>query len=454
MAMLIAWQTINWVRRKTSSRFTRGFLIIAPGLTIKDRLRVLQPNDPDSYFKSRELVPGDMLPDLEQARIVITNYHAFKLRNTIDLSSGGRALLQGRGPELNTTETEGQMIKRVMPELMGMRNIMVIGRALRRQSYELNADNKFDVEYADVLGIPFDFNAKPVVAPPQKPRETVQVKAIRPERDALEIRFPRVSGYRVDLPNENIEAEFTDDHRMVITPQMVGATETRNSGIIGEQIDLNLVHTGNVRHNKIVYTLTDRMIDVEWRKPGENKRIDLFFPMKRIVNRWLKECTEFQGKTYPAQLLYQSLADQACKKISAGIVNAHQGTTQIKAMLDAYNPSGSTRFVNFNTSKADRWQTSVDRCHVNWVVLDSDWEAEFCRIAEKHPSVRAYVKNHGLGFEVPYRYLGEARKYRPDFIVLIDDGRPHFPMAHLICCIWLWRLKATAAKTPARKRAP
>ncbi len=156
----------------------------------------------------------------------------------------------------------------------------VIGRALRRQSYELNANQRFDVEYADVLGIPFDFNAKPVVAPPQKPRETIQVKAIRPERDDLEIRFPRVSGYRVDLPNQGLDARFTDDHRMVLTPQMVGATETRNSGIIGEQVDLNLVHTGNVRFNKIVYTLTDRMIDVEWRKPGENKRLDLFFPMK------------------------------------------------------------------------------------------------------------------------------------------------------------------------------
>ena len=126
MAMLIAWQTINWVRRKTSSRFTRGFLVIAPGITIKDRLDVLKPNDPYSYYKSRELVPGDMLQDLEQAKIVITNYHAFKLRNTLDLTTGGRALLQGRGPELNTTETEGQMIKRVMPDLMGMRNIMVI----------------------------------------------------------------------------------------------------------------------------------------------------------------------------------------------------------------------------------------------------------------------------------------------------------------------------------------
>ena len=56
----------------------------------------------------------------------------------------------------------------------------VIGRALRRQSYTLNEKGLLNVEYADVLGIPFDFTAKPVVAPPQTPRETVQVQAVRP----------------------------------------------------------------------------------------------------------------------------------------------------------------------------------------------------------------------------------------------------------------------------------
>ena len=86
----------------------------------------------------------------------------------------------------------------------------VIGRALRRQSYDLNGDGLFDVEYADVLGIPFDFTAKPVVAPPKQPRETVQVRAVRPERDALEISFPRVAGYRVELPEERLEAEFNE----------------------------------------------------------------------------------------------------------------------------------------------------------------------------------------------------------------------------------------------------
>jgi type III restriction enzyme len=120
----------------------------------------------------------------------------------------------------------------------------VIGRALRRQSYDLNEENLFNPEYADILGIPFDFTAKPVIAPPQPPRETVQVKAVRPERDQLEIRFPRVVGYRVELPEERLTADFNDDSILELTPDLVGATETRNSGIIGEQVDLNLVHTG------------------------------------------------------------------------------------------------------------------------------------------------------------------------------------------------------------------
>ena len=127
MAMLIAWQTINAVRQPGSKKFTRGFLVVAPGLTIKDRLRVLQPNDPDSYYQSREIVPNDMLADLERAKIVITNYHAFKSRQRIDITKGGRALLKGkRGADLNTLETEGQMLQRVPAGTDGHEEHMVL----------------------------------------------------------------------------------------------------------------------------------------------------------------------------------------------------------------------------------------------------------------------------------------------------------------------------------------
>ena len=88
--------------------------------------------------------------------------------------------------------------------------------------------------------------------------------------------------------------------------------------------------------------------------------------------------------------------------------------------------------VKFNTSRTDRWETDARRCHINWVILDSDWEAEFCRVAESHPRVKAYVKNHNLGLEVPYRFGSENRKYIPDFIVLVDDGPGEDDLLHLI----------------------
>ena len=764
MAMLIAWQTVNAVRRPQSKRFTRGFLVVAPGITIRDRLRVLQPNDPDSYYGSRELVPNDMLADLNRAKIVITNYHAFKLRERDDLSKGGRALLRGRGGELNTLETEGQMLQRVMPDLMGMKNILilndeahhcyreklsdigegalkdadkeeakknneaarlwisgletvgrklgvarvidlsatpfflrgsgyaegtlfpwtmsdfslmdaiecgivklprvpvadnipgaempkfrelwkhigqkmpkkgrgqaknldpfslpvelqtaldalyghyekthrlweeagigvppcfivvcnntatsklvydyvsgfhrenddgsttlqngrlplfrnfdesgnrlarprtllidstqlesgdaldknfrqmasdeierfrreivertgdrrlaenitdqemlrevmntvgkegrlgdsircvvsvsmltegwdantvthvlgvrafgtqllceqVIGRSLRRQSYDLNEEGLFNVEYADVLGIPFDFTAKPVIAPPQPPRDTVQVKAVRPERDHLEIRFPRVEGYRVELPEERLAAEFNEDSVLKLTPELVGPSITKNAGIIGQDVDLSLEHLGDLRRSTLLYHLTQRLLYMKWRDPGEEPKLHLFGQLKRITRQWLDDCLVCKGGTYPAQLIYQELADMACERITAGISNRFVGEKPIKASLDPYNPTGSTGNVNFTTSKADRWRTAAHLCHVNWAILDSGWEAEFCRVAESHPKVRAYVKNHNLGLEVPYRYGSRARKYLPDFVVLVDDGCGDKDLLHLV----------------------
>src|SRR5690606_24753804 len=121
MAMLIAWATVNAVRHPRDRRFTKGFLIVTPGITIRDRLRVLQPNDPDSYYRQRGLVPDDMLDDLQQARIVITNYHAFKPRETMQLRPGGRSALAGHGEAPQTTETEDRMVDRVCQDLRGLK---------------------------------------------------------------------------------------------------------------------------------------------------------------------------------------------------------------------------------------------------------------------------------------------------------------------------------------------
>jgi type III restriction enzyme len=762
MSMLIAWQTVNAVRHPTSKLFSRGFLVVAPGITIRDRLRVLLPNDPESYYKNREIVPGDMLPDIARAKIVVTNYHAFKLRERIELSKTGRALLQGHGAALDTLESEGQMLQRVMPELMGLKHIVVlndeahhcyrekpsdkkdlkaedrleaeknneaarlwisgleavgaklgirglfdlsatpfflrgsgyaegtlfpwtvsdfslmdaiecgivklpripvadnitgeelpiyrnlwehigkdlpkkgrdksgskydpsklptvlltaldalyghyekvfkswqdkkievppvfivvcqntsiseliyeymsgywrpapgeggtftpghfelfanyaadgarmarpntllidseqlesgealdgnfreaasdeidrfrrdiiertgdqhaadnisdqdllrevmntvgkkgrlgesircvvsvsmltegwdantvthilgvrafgtqllceqvVGRALRRQSYVLNAEQKFDVEYADILGIPFHFAGKPVVVAPQETQKSTRVHAVRPDRDALEIRFPRVEGYRVELAEERLTAIFSKDSTLRLTPELVGPAQVKVQGIVGEGINLTLEHLDDVRPATVLFHLAKHLLYEKFRDPGEQPKLHLFGQLKRIAREWFDGghlvC---EGGTKPGQLLYRQIADRACEKIMAAITISHADSKPVRAILDPYNPTGSTNFVNFTTTKDTFWTTAHNRCHLNLVVCDGDWEAELCNVVEDHPKVLAYAKNQNLGFEVPYVMGGVPRRYIPDFIVKIDDG--HADPLHLI----------------------
>lgn len=118
----------------------------------------------------------------------------------------------------------------------------------------------------------------------------------------------------------------------------------------------------------------------------------------------------------------------------------------VRAILDAYNREGSTSYVNSNTSQA-RYETDPNKCHINWCILDSSWEGEFCRVVERHPRVLAYVKNHNLGFEVPYRAGSEVRRYRLDFIVRIDDG--HGPDGRLNLLVEVKGFRGEDAKDKA-----
>ena len=309
----------------------------------------------------------------------------------------------------------------------------VVGRALRRQSYDLNEDGLFETEYADVFGVPFDFTAEPVVVKPKPPKPTVQVHAVSPERDSLEIRFPRVAGYRIELPDDRLKAKFTEDSTLRLTPELVGPTRTRNEGILGEGIDLDLADVGDTRRSTIVYYLTHYLLRTNWCDSDGQPRLHLFGQLKRITERWLDEHLVCEGGTSLRHLLYLILADQACDRITTAIVEAERTAGEpVTAVLDPFTPVGTTRDVSFTTSKERRWRTRADRSHVNWAVGDSDWELEFCGVAEANPGVLAYVKNQGMGFEVPYRTGGQNRLYVPDFILLLDDGCGSDDPLHLV----------------------
>ena len=192
------------------------------------------------------------------------------------------------------------------------------------------------------------------------------------------------------------------------------------------------MHAKNLRPSTLLFHLTKRLLETKWRDPNEAPKLHLFGQLMQITRQWLNHHLQCKGDTYPAQLMYQELADLACERITQGIVAGHEGERPITAVLDPYNPSGSTANVRFATSKKTRWQTAPNRCHVNWAICDSDWEAEFCRVLEAHPSVRAYVKNQGLGLQVPYRFGAESRIYLPDFIVLVEDGHGQDDLLRLV----------------------
>ena len=270
----------------------------------------------------------------------------------------------------------------------------VVGRSLRRYSYDLS-DGLFAVEYADIMGIPFNFTAKPQVAPVKPPRRTTRVHAVR-ERSALEITFPRVTGYRVEFPKHNLKAKFTDDSKLVVTPDDVGPGQTLMAGIVGEDAMISAAQAQAKRASTIAYDLSVHLLLKYFRDEDQQPKMYLFGDIKRIARQWINGgYLECRGNTGKWMLEYRDIADRAGERIYNAITNAMPDKSNICAVLDPYNPKSSTAHVSFSTSK-DLYATAPDKCHVNYVTLDSSWEAEFARIVEQHPRVISYVKNQGL----------------------------------------------------------
>ena len=320
----------------------------------------------------------------------------------------------------------------------------VVGRGLRRVNYDPDDSGMFEAEYADVLGVPFTFVASHKIAAPRPPKPVTRVHAITPERDALEIRFPRVVGYRVTLPSERLKATFTDDSRLVISPDDI-PTRAENEGIIGEGVTLTLEEIGKRRLREVEFYVAGHALRSRFRDDEGNLKPYLFPQLLRITREWLGgNYLDCKGNTRPQFLLWRHFADQAIERIYRAVTGGIQGEERLRPIIDGYNPWGSSRYVDFTTSKSTLWTTGADKCQVNYVVYDSEWEANFCEQVERIPEVEAYVKNYALGFEVPYLHQGDERRYRPDFILKIAGGRDQ-PL-HLIVEIKGYRQGDAQAK--------
>src|SRR3990172_395694 len=123
MAMLIAWQTLNKLANPQDARFTSRFLVVTPGITIKDRLRVLLPSDPNNYYREMDLVPPELIEYLGRASIVVTNFHGFIPRSKVaNASKLHRRLMD----ESAITESPDEMVRRVCRDLGSSKTQIVV----------------------------------------------------------------------------------------------------------------------------------------------------------------------------------------------------------------------------------------------------------------------------------------------------------------------------------------
>lgn len=306
----------------------------------------------------------------------------------------------------------------------------VVGRGLRRRSYAVNAEGKFDAEYAEVYGVPFSFIPSAGSEKDPKPGPTpTRVRALD-DRLACEIQFPRVIGYRYKFESEKLTAKFTNDSKMVISPADI-PTRTEMSSIIGESNYHDIYGLKDKRLNTVDFHLASLMMGKYFSEDGESKPW-LFPQLLNVVHEWREKYLICKDNAFPQMVLVTAFAHNAAEKIYQAVVPSEEGNRTLLPILRPYDALGSTRYVDFDTAR-DVYRTRPDKSHVSHVVLDSNWEAKLAEIFDDEmEEALHYVKNFQLGFSIPYTFNGQEKAYLPDYLLHVDDGHGKDDLLNLI----------------------
>jgi len=302
----------------------------------------------------------------------------------------------------------------------------VVGRALRRRSYVVNENGMFDAEYAEVYGVPFSFIPTSGSGPDVKPGNIpTRVRALE-ERSHLRIEFPHVLGYRYDFGMDVLKASFDSESKMTLSTGDV-PTETESAPIVGEKSIHTLDDLKIHRENEVVFLIAKEVLERFFRDEEGSNKPWLFPQVLKITREWIDTCLTLKDNTFPQMLLLTRLGRTASEKIYRSIVSSVDGKTKIKPILRNFEVTGSTDYVDFDTTKPVI-QTDPDKSHVSHVVADTEsWEQKMATVLEEMPEVISYVKNQNLGFSIPYVLEGDERSYLPDFIAKVkvsDSDEP------------------------------
>lgn len=334
----------------------------------------------------------------------------------------------------------------------------VVGRGLRRMSYEVEpheitladgqrvAFDAFPAEYAEVYGVPFGF--LPMAGAggePKPPPNSTQVVSIPERQDATAIRFPRVTGYRYEIPVERLRWQFGPSTQLTLHTKDV-PTIVESAPVIGETSIHCLEDLEGRRESEVAFRLAKQVLEryfaiepvADEQTIGGGVEHDvqrwLFPQLLAITRRWLADCVLYKDSTFPQLLLLAQFADAAADRIYQAIVRGDQANSQtprLRPILHPYNPVGDTDRVNYRTTRSTYRPSG--KCPLSHVVADSGWEITLAQALERMHEVKAYVKNvAALDFIIPYTFESHERLYWPDFLVRIDDGHGEADLLNLL----------------------
>ena len=316
----------------------------------------------------------------------------------------------------------------------------VVGRALRRQSYDLiaydklgheidakdlykynkeNVTYKFPPEYARIIGVPFNTfkGGQTVVTKPQKPKAIVRAL---PERQAtMEIRFPVITGYRSDNVEGTLSAKFEGLPKFVLDFNKI-PTKTALQSVVNDKEYLLKTDYMELRDAQVIYYFAHLMIREYYTSREHGQQFQRFPDIKRIVEMWYGTQLEIHGGDGSGEqkrlvMLWDYKAVLA--NIMEGVHKANADHEEINAVLNYYNPEGSTQHVYRPTNKP---VFPTQKSHVNYVIAeDNSWQQIAAKALDAMEYVETWVKNTYLGFRIPYTVGDENKEYMPTFIVRV-----------------------------------
>lgn len=305
----------------------------------------------------------------------------------------------------------------------------VVGRGLRRTSYEVGPDGLFQPEYVNIFGIPFSFlpheTAEGRTA--KAPEIGVAIEPV-PEKKHLEIRIPNL--VRVDhVYNPTLTLDM-EKLPILVLDAMDIRTLADLAPIINGQPDISKFTTIRLkelaernRTQRLIFEASKRLYDQmkdEW-KGGEAY---LIAQLIHIFEEFLKKG---KIKIKPPEWGQDELKRRILLTLSLREIVVHIYQQIIPAntskLVPIYNEERPIIYTgDMRTWHTSRKHTDAIKSHINYAVYDSSWEATEAFELDRNPNVEAWVKNDHLGFDIYYIHAGVVHKYRPDYVIRLSDG--------------------------------